>query len=272
MNPKTGDERGRADWVERVVDSLRTRGYFYDSDFSPNIENANVVMLAARSLGSLFIPSGTDSCHPVILTHPSMRAPRWQPFDRPEPIGWHNDFSTWTDRPELSLSWIHREDPSGPHVGAWRVASVGAVLSKLRDRAEGRRLVDKLSKEAQPFGYMDADSPRFFHIFSQRGLRFYGRALTEGARTAFDRIPDHTTEAIALIEGAADAVGETLPASTGALLVAHNWFSLHDRAEQTVAGSRKRRRAWLCFVRKLHRPLSGPRDQVAIGGARAGTR
>ena len=68
-------------------------------------------------------------------------------------------------------------------------------------------------------------------------MRFYGTALTEGARTAFGRIPDHTMEAIALIEDAADAVGETLQASTGALLIAHNWLSLHDRTEQTVAES-----------------------------------
>ena len=54
-------DRDRANWARRVAESLRTRGYFYDLDFSSIVENADVVMLAARSLGSLFIPSKTDS-------------------------------------------------------------------------------------------------------------------------------------------------------------------------------------------------------------------
>lgn len=273
MSTMKGNEYGNADWLARVADGLRTSGYFYDPVFSLNVGNADSVVLAARRLGSLFIPSGADSRRPVILTQPSIRAPRWRPFDRRESIGWHNDFSTWSDRPELSLSLIRRQDPSGPHVGAWRVASVEAILSKLRENADGRRLFAKLSRDTQPFGYPDAGSPRFFHVVSQRGIRFYGTALTEGARTAFGRIPDHTMEAIALVEDTADAVGETLQASTGALLIAHNWLSLHDRTEQTIAGGNARRQARLCFVKKVHRPLFGPRNQVAMmAGAQAGTR
>ena len=268
LSPQTGDKREEADWAERVVDSLCTRGYFYDRNFSSNIENDNVVLLAARSLGSLFIPSGTNARRPLILTRPSMRAPKLRPFDRQEAIGWHNDFSTWADRPEVSLSWIQREDPAGPLVGAWRVASVVEVLSKLQDSAEGKRLVDKLSREPQLFGYLDADNARCFHVVSERGLRFYGTALTQGARSVFKGLPDDTIEAIGLIEGAADAVGETLPAPTGALLIAHNWLSLHDRTEQTVARSTSRRRARLCFVKTLHRPLSGSCNQIAMGCAR----
>ena len=272
MSLKIVDERDWADWAERVVESLRTCGYFYDRNFSSNVDNADAVVLAARSLGSLLIPSAADSHQPMLLTHPSIRAPKWRPFDRRAAIGWHNDFTTQPGRPELSLSWIRHEDPAGPCVGAWRVASVRAVLSKLTDSVEGRRLVGKLFKETQPFGYMDAGCARSFHIISQRGLRFYGRALTEGARIALDRVPDQTKEAIALIEGAADAVGETLPASTGALLIVHNWCSLHDRTEQTVTGTGVRRQAWLCFVKKLHRPLSGSYDSVTVGAAQAGTR
>ena len=272
MSLKRSDERERADWAERVVESLHTCGYFYNRDFSSNIDNADAVVQAARSLGSLFIPSATDSHQPVLLTRPSIRAPKWRPFDRRASIGWHNDFSTRPGRPELSLSWIRHEDPAGPFVGAWRVASVRTVLSKLRGNVEGRRLVGKLSKEAQPFGYMDADPARSFHIISQRGLRFYGRALTEGARIALGRVPDRTKEAIALIEGAADGAGETLPASTGSLLIVHNWLSLHDRTEQTVTGTEARRQAWLCFVKKLHRPLFVSCDSIAMGGAQAGTR
>ena len=272
MSPMMSKDRDRANWARGVAESLRTRGYFYDLGFSSNVEDADVVMLAARSLGSLFIPSKTDSHRPMILTRPSVRAPKWRPFDRRESIGWHNDFSTRAGRPELSLSWIRREDPSGPCAGAWRVASIGAILTKLRGSADGRRLVGKLSKETQPFGYMDADNVKYFRIVRQGGLRFYGRALTEGARMVFDRVPDHTRETIALIEEAADSVGETFPASTGALLIVHNWFSLHDRTEQTVAETGARRQAQLCFVKKMHWPLFEPCDLTSTGGARAGTR
>ena len=256
MTRKPTDERDRAAWAERVIESLRIYGYFYDHNFSSNFENADAVMMATRSLGPLFVPAETDPHRPLILTRPSIRAPECRPFDRRESIGWHNDFSTRAGRPELSLSWIQHEDPAGPCAGAWRVASVGAVLAKLRNSADGRKLVGKLSKEAQPFGYLDTETSRFYCIVCRRGLRFYGRALTEGAQIAFDRVPDHTRDAIALIEAAADAVGETLPASNDALLVVHNWLSLHDRTEQTVEGTGAKRQAQLSFVKKLHRPLS----------------
>ena len=117
-------------------------------------------------------------------------------------------------------------------------------------------------------------APRFFRMLTRRGLRFYGRALAEGARLAFDKVPDQTREAIALIELAADAVSETLPASTGSLLVVHNWCGLHDRTEQTVTGTGTgaRRQAWLCFVKRLHRPLSGSDCSFVTGAAQAGKR
>ena len=257
MSRKVADKQDWGDWAERVAKSLRARGYFYDRNFSMNADKTDAVVLAARALGTLLIPSATNPHQPMLLTRPSIRAPKWRPFDRQASIGWHNDFSTQSERPELSLSWIRHEDPSGPYAGAWRVASVRAVLSKLKASGEGRRLIGKLSKEAQPFGYTDAGCATYFHIINQKGLRFYGRALKEGARIALDRVPDYTKEAVALIEGAADAVGETLQASTGSLLIVHNWLCFHDRTEQTVTGTVPRRQAWLCFVRKPHRPLAG---------------
>ena len=272
MSLKTADERGGAEWAEHVIASLRARGYFYDRDFSSSVDSADVLVRAASSLGSVLIPPGTDIHRPVLLTRPSRRAPKWRPFDRRAPIGWHSDFSTWPDRPVLSLSWIRRQDPAGSDAGAWRVASVRTVLAKLADSAEGRNLVGQLSREAHPFGYPDAGRPGFFRMLTRRGLRFYGRALAEGARLTFDKVPDQTREAIALIERAADAVGETLPASTGSLLVVHNWFSLHDRTEQTVAGTGARRQAWLCFVKRLHRPLSLSDCSFVTGAAQAGKR
>jgi hypothetical protein len=87
-------------------------------------------------------------------------------------------------------------------------------------------------------------------------LRFYGRALEEGASLRFGEIPNRTLEIIKRIEEAADSVGEVLPAKTGALLIVDNRLSLHDRLEQRVTGPKEQRRqAWLCFVKRLHQPL-----------------
>ena len=130
-------------------------------------------------------------------------------------------------------------------------------------------MIRNLVEEAQPFGYVDAGRARFFRVIAQRGLRFYGRALREGAKLTLNRIPDRTEEAIALIEGAADAVGETLPASTGSLLIVHNWLSMHDRTEQTVTGTEARRQAWLCFVKKPHETMVGSINSSAMGAALA---
>ena len=256
MRLKRSEKRMPARWVHCVLEKLYTHGYFYDPNYCLNVANVDAVTRAAESLGSPFLPGNSDSNKRWIVTRPSDRAPRWRPFDRRESIGWHNDFTTWAERPELSLSWIRQEDPSGPWAGAWRVASVGGMLEKLGECADGRRLVARLSNERHPFGYMDSKNTDFFPIMQKRGLRFYRRSLTDGARLEFGLIPDHTREAIAVIEEAADAVGETLPASRGALLVVHNWFSLHDRTEQTVEGTEARRQAQLSFVKKLHQPLS----------------
>ena len=264
MTVKSANERDWSAWAKRVAERLCACGYFYDPDFSRNVESADAVVQAAHSLGPLFSPN-TCAHQPVLLTCPSMEAPMWRPFDRRASIGWHNDFSTRAGRPEISLSWIRQEDPSGPSSGAWRVASVRSVIAQLRASLEGRVLIRDLVKEAQPFGYADAGRARFFRVIAQRGLRFYGRALREGAKLTLNRIPDRTEEAIALIEGAADAVGETLPASTGSLLIVHNWFSMHDRTEQTVKGTEARRQAWLCFVKKPRERIFGSMNSSATG-------
>lgn len=273
MSVTTGERGGRA-WAEDVVARLEACGYYYDPSFSSSVESADGVVRAANSLGTVLTPSGTDARGPVLRTRPSQRAPQWRPFDRAVRIGWHSDFATWSDRPVLSLSWIRRQDPAGPNVGAWRVASVRAVLAKLAGSGEGRTLVDQLSRQDHPFGYMDAGRPRFFRILSRRGLRFYGRALTEGARLAFGEVPPRTVEAIGLIEAAANAVGETLPARTGSLLVVNNWTGLHDRIQQTVAGTaiETRREAWLCFVKRLHRPFLTPERPFVTDAGQSGTR
>lgn len=250
-------------WVQRVRKCLRLRGYYYEPEFCADPTDTEAVAAAAKLLGCLHVPAGVDSSWPVIPTRPNFSAPPWRPFDRRLPIRWHNDFSTRAGRPELSLSWIQREDPAGPNNGGWWVASSEAVLANLCQTREGSRIVADLTKRAEPFGYRDAGGWRPFRVIvrgrcglGQPALRFYGPALEEGAWLRSGRIPDRTLEIVSRIEDAADAVREVLPAKTGSLLIVHNSRSLHDRSPQTVTGPiESRRKALLCFVKQLHRPL-----------------
>jgi Taurine catabolism dioxygenase TauD, TfdA family len=250
------------EWIQQVRHSLQARGYYYEPGFCTEIGGAAFVVTAARLLGRLYVPPYINSSQPVILTNPSPSAPEWCPFDRRKSIGWHNDFSTHSRRPQLSLSWIRQADPAGINGGAWRVASAAAVIAKLRQTREGRHIVAILSERSEPFGYNDAGGWRPFRIigasgsFGRQGLRFYRRALEEGACLRFGKIPDHTREIITRVEEAADSVGEVLCASTGSLLIVENRLSLHDRMEQQVIGPEEsRRQACLCFVRQLHQSL-----------------
>lgn len=253
----------QTEWVRRVRDTLRANGYYYEPGFCSETNDAEPIVCAAILLGRLYIPPDTNPNRPVILTQPSALAPHWCPFDRQTAIGWHNDFSTRSRRPELSLSWIRKEDPTGPKGGAWRVASAAAVLAKLCQTREGKRMVADLSTQTVPFGYRDMGGWHPFRVIigtdrklGRRGLRFYGRALEDGAWLRFGQIPDRTREIVARVEEAADAVGEVLCASTGSLLIVDNRFSLHDRTQQQVTGPQEdRRQAWLCFVKRLHQPL-----------------
>jgi hypothetical protein len=253
----------QTDWVRCVRDSLRKKGYYYEPNFSHDTNDAEPVVTAARWLGQLFDLSDADPSLPVILTQPSISAPSWRAFDQRAAFGWHNDFSTRFGRPELSLSWIRQQDPVGPKGGAWRVASVATVLDRLRESREGRQLVAALSSRAEPFGYRDGGRCRLFRVIvaaegktANRGMRFYKRAIEEGAFLHFGYVPDRTREIIARVEEAADAVGEVLPATTGSLLIVDNRFGLHDRMEQRVTGPKEsRRQSYLCFVRRLYQPL-----------------
>lgn len=251
-------------WCNRVRDSLRTLGYYYEPAFCTETVDAKPVVDAAKLLGQLHVPRGADPKQPVIITQPSPSAPDWRPFDQRASIGWHNDFSTRRGRPELSLSWIRREDPDVPSGGAWRVASVPKLLAELGKTLEGHRQVFEFAKQAEAFGYRDAGGWCPFRIITKaddgsgrvHGMRFYGRALKEGAWLRFGRVPKRTHEIIARIEEAADCVGEVLHASTGALLIVDNRLSLHDRLRQHVTSPEsQRRQAWLCFVQRLHEPL-----------------
>jgi len=253
----------KTEWVDRVRSSLRVRGYYYETDFCDGTLGPESLVTAAKLLGDLYVPSGTENTQPFIPTKPQSSAPSWRPFDRRIPIRWHNDFSTRAGRPELSLSWIQREDPAGPDNGAWWVASSAAVLARLCQTPEGKRLVAELANRAEPFGYRDGGGWRLFRVVVRAGcrleqpaLRFYGPALEDGAWLRFGRVPERTRQMVKRVEEAADAVRETLPAKTGSLLIVHNSLSLHDRSPQTITGPEaRRRRALLCFVKQLHQPV-----------------
>src|ERR1700759_927126 len=98
VKPIIDDERVDTDVVEAA---LEDQGY-YVAHIAPQGESADRFVLDfARSLGDLYVPPDCDPAAPLIRTAPT-RKRHAAPFDRPEPIGWHGDFATHEDRPELS--------------------------------------------------------------------------------------------------------------------------------------------------------------------------
>ncbi|HWM90690.1 MAG TPA: TauD/TfdA family dioxygenase [Thermoanaerobaculia bacterium] len=251
--------------LSRILTSLSLRGYHYEPSFGPGDDGGAELVRLARAFGEVFVAGGMDPDLPVLVTEPTADAPPWKPFDHPERIGWHNDFSTLADRPVLSLAWIARGDPT-PGLGDWRAASCADVLDVLS--RDSRVSLERLRREPLPFGYTDGGEPSLLPVVrstpgeaGREELRFYGRALREGALACFGSIPAETERLVMTVEQAADAVGETLAASTGALLVCHNGLSLHDRTEQTTEGGRPFRKSVLCFVERLRgRGLSSGPD------------
>lgn len=196
-------------------------------------------------------------------------APYESPFDRAEGIGWHNDFSTHRDRSVVSLVNLVQADPHGPHYGAWRVASCDRVFEYLRATRDGRRVLRSLAERDLPYCFNGEGPPRFFRAIERRGpgdqqvgLRFYGRALRDGAQLAYGCVPTNVQDSIAFIEDAADRVGHTLTAPAGALLVTDNWHALHDRLPQSVDLQRSLRQSLLCFVREYHPLITAPMVDV----------
>lgn len=265
-------ERGLETLAAHARVGIARRGYHYESYFEPvddeSSDKARLVALA-RLLGAPLPLAGLPDEYPVIVTGPEPDAPPWRPFNRGEAIGWHNDFSTLDDRPRLSLAWVVRADPAGDLHGAWRAASVADMFagtirgSKLLDE----QLIHQLSHCPLPFGYVDRGRVTRRLVLEQYpededadvgsyDMRFYARAMREGRQVesssqGFDgRHDDHSLieTAISAIEAAADVVGETLPASHGALLITDNRRSLHDRLPQTTRCDEPLRQAYLCFA------------------------
>jgi hypothetical protein len=238
--------------IDDVLAGLRRNGYYVARVPVDRDEASGFVVDLARSLGELYVPQDFDPAEPVIRTAP-VRRRRAAPFDRPEAIGWHGDFATYEDRPELSLVYITRPDPRGGDFGAWRLASVERVITALRTTDHGRAGFDLLSRERLPFSYADGEAPRWFHVVellseANLGLRFYLPSIRRGCIAEYGEIPPRIAAALTSIERAADEVAEIVPTQEGSLLIASNWFALHDRIRQTISRTRENREALLCFV------------------------
>lgn len=240
------------EWLAR----LRRDGYAVSHLPALDLAAPSVLLERARALGDVYVPPGCDPEEPVLRTEPT-RSRRAAPFDRPEPIGWHGDFASHEDRPEASLVLVTRPDPRGGDCGAWRLASVERVVEGLCRSSRGEEALELLSKTALPFAYADGEPSSWFRVVEERpgdrlGLRFYLPSIRRGCVAEYGEVPREVEAALSSVEQAADAVEEAVPTRAGSLLVASNWFALHDRVRQTVSRTRPNREALLCFVGRLH--------------------
>lgn len=210
---------------------------------------------ASIELRTLLSWLGAEDVTADIATAPHVAAPPGEPFNRPEPLGWHGDFSTRADRPPLTLSYVDRADPGGLAHGAWRVASCDDVLARLGRTAMGTAAVRFLLETPIAFALSEDESPRTHCAIEVRnrstgrlGFRFYGRGMRLGARLVCGHVPQELEHAIAAVERAADEASVTIPATQGAVLLVDNWHCLHDRLAQTVDPALPLRRALLWFL------------------------
>ena len=235
-----------------VLEALSRDGYYRSRVWTTPEDAVRFIVELARSLGELFVPEGCDPDEPVLRTVPTTDG-LVAPFDRPAAIGWHGDFATHPNRPELSLVYVTHGDPRGHEFGKWRLASVRRLVESMRSTADGRAAYDLLSTEELPFSYAEGEDHRWYRVVESRagaelGLRYYLASLRHGCRAAYGEVPLRIVAATAALERAADEVAETVPTEAGSLLVVHNWFALHDRTEQTVTTMEQNREALLCFA------------------------
>lgn len=263
LAPRTCEATKEAVDVKEILAALHRDGYGVAHYPRPRESADRLILDVARSLGDLYVPIDCDPSAPLIRTAPT-RKRHAAPFDRPEPIGWHGDFATYEDRPELSVVYITRPDPRGGDFGAWRLASVSDVITALQATADGRSAFDFLGSTPIPFSYSDNESSRQFVIFEARpegriGMRFYVPSIRRGCMAAHGEIPPRIASALVQVEAAADRAARTVPTREGSLLVTSNWFALHDRIRQSVSRTRARREALLCFVKRMR--LSGEQQR-----------
>jgi hypothetical protein len=250
--------------IERALDS---KGYWVGQ--GPAAPEPGVFLLAlVRALGELYVPEGCDEERPLISTRPTLAADA-APFDRPGPIGWHGDFASHADRPELSFVYVARCDPAGEQAGAWRLACVERVVERLLASSDGQAAFDLLRETPLPFSYADGGKVRWFNVFEARrpgkalGMRFYEPSIIRGCFAVHGEVPPAIASALRLVRRAADAVGETRTTRRGSLLVTDNWNALHDRTEQSAPSAGPGREALLAFATRRHPP--GSRNGGATG-------
>jgi hypothetical protein len=248
--------------IERGLDS---KGYW--AGHCPDRSDPKAFLPAlVRALGELYVPEGCDEVTPLIATRPTLEAGA-APFDRPEPIGWHGDFASHADRPELSLVCVARADPAGERAGAWRLACVERVVDRLLESAEGQAAFDLLREAPLPFSYADGGEIRWFNVFEVRrpdgalGMRFYEPSITRGCLAVHGDVPPVIESALRLVRRAADAVGEIRTTRRGSLLVTDNWHALHDRTEQSAPSDGRGREALLAFAMTRH---SSAREKASL--------
>lgn len=229
------------EWAEFAAmrGALDVKGWLCVPGFQPEDDAGEKMLRFARTLGRPYRVPGADPLRPVVDSRASVDAPYEAPFDRLEAIGWHNDFSTHRARPRWSLSYVRREDRAGG--GNWRVAAIDRVLAGL-GHEEGAVL--RLLRERLPYSFSDQGALSWHRGLVRGRLRFYGRALRDGARRAYGSVPVATDELIRSVERTADREAAELRAESGALLVVDNGRVLHDRTEQTAGD----RRVVLAFV------------------------
>jgi hypothetical protein len=246
-----------AKFVNLIAENISSSGFAYFKDFAPQGDNGARLLELIHQLGTPFIPPGKTSQFPIITTKPSAKASPSEPFNRPEQIGWHNDFATRSSRPILSLSWIAQADPAlfEGGKGSWLVAGTKCVLNYIGGTPGGDKVIRFLTETPLPFAYETSDEILWAnvidknpHNIAQIGLRFYRRALFEGCNRAYGKILPPVIVAVKSIEAAANACGILLPATTGSLLICDNWMCLHNRTEQTTENLTSSRIAYLAFI------------------------
>ena len=227
-----GDIASLAATIRQSVDA---KGWAWIPTFQPHDDGGRRLVELANALGSVCSMGKTGS--PLIETSCESDAPAWEPFNRREAIGWHNDFSTWEKRPVLSLAWVRSVPANSESRGDWRVVSCSEVISILEESSAGRRSLSFFRQKALPFVFAPDEHPVHFLVLdgvANSRARFYGRALRLGLANEPDM---EAINAIEEWERAADSIGHRLPAVMGALLVCNNWRSMHDRLEQSPGRS-----------------------------------
>ncbi len=227
----------------RIKDEIRRQGWSYILEFQPFDDGGTSLTDLAREFGEPLEVSEDGSL--IVETEMLPTASVSEPFNRPERIGWHNDFSTWPERPVLSMASVVSSPERGSS-GDWLVVGIDLLLKELLRSAQGRRAVALLERGELPFCFAQGEDIRWFRVLDAEAganrVRYYGRALRLGAELA-GLNDSEVFDACETWEYAAETVGVRCPAETGALLVCNNWRSMHDRLEQSAG-----RRSRLCFV------------------------